>query len=121
MKSTVFLFFFIILSTISIINSNYCSAETCRRCCQVTPYGCMNNQINLRGKMVSFLTFCGDCDCDDEGQGCGWKADNFGRVECSSCDNLRSMNQNNNIVMAGCGHVTYNGDIVYTSLPSPFG
>ena len=115
------LILFLIIVLISSTICNYCSDETCRRCCMVTPTGCMNNQMNLRGKMISFLTFCGDCDCDDEGQGCGWKASDFGRVECTSCDNLKSMNLNNNIVISGCGHVTFNGDIVYSSLPSPFG
>lgn len=101
---------------------NYCSWETCRRCCQVTPTGCMNsNDYRLRGRFISYLNFCQDCDCDDPGQGCGWKANNFGRVECTSCDNLRTMNGANNVVIAGCGHVAYNGDIVYTTLPNPFG
>lgn len=111
----------ILILCICLTKCNYCSAETCRRCCMVTPTGCINNQMELRGKMVSFLSFCGDCDCDDEGQGCGWKADNFGRLECTSCDNLKSMNTMNNVVISGCGHVTYNGDVVYTSLPSPYG
>jgi hypothetical protein len=35
------------------INSNYCSYETCRRCCQVTPTGCVNAMdYNIR---VSFI------------------------------------------------------------------
>ena len=109
----------LLLSNISQIKSDYCSNEICRRCCQVTPSGCMNNSednYNLRG--ASNYSFCRDCSCDDDGQGCGWKANNFGRIECTSCDNLRSMNTNNNIVFAGCGSVTFNGDIVYTSLPS---
>lgn len=114
---------YIILSFLiySKVKSNYCSAETCRRCCSVTPTGCINNQMNIRGKMVSFLSFCSDCDCDDEGQGCGWKASNFGRIECTSCDNLRSMDPTTNIVISGCGQVSYNGDIVYTTLPSAYG
>jgi len=29
------------------------------------------------------------------------------------------MNNDNNIVIAGCGHVAYNGDIVYTNMPNP--
>jgi len=47
------------------------------------------------------------------------QASNFGRIECTSCSNLDSMNNDNNIVIAGCGHVAYNGDIVYTNMPNP--
>lgn len=36
------------------------------------------------------MTFCRDCDCDDPNFGCGWKANNYGRVECTSCDELKS-------------------------------
>ncbi len=38
------------------------------------------------------MTFCQDCDCDDPSSGCGWKASNFGRVECTSCDGLKALN-----------------------------
>ncbi len=38
------------------------------------------------------MTFCQDCDCDDPTTGCGWKASNFGRVECTSCDGLKALN-----------------------------
>jgi len=31
------------------VNTNYCSAETCRRCCQALPTGCMNTMdYNIR-------------------------------------------------------------------------
>lgn len=71
---------------------NYCSQETCRRCCQVTPNGCFNaNNFNIRGRYSSYLTFCSDCECDDPNFGCGWSANNFGQVECTSCDALNSI------------------------------
>ena len=93
------------------IRTNYCSAETCRRCCQALPTGCMNTmdyniRVNyfynfnlfIKGRYVSYLTFCRDCDCDDPSEGCGWKASNFGRIECTSCSNLDSMNNENNVI-----------------------
>ena len=37
----------IIIATATICN--YCSTETCRRCCQVTPTGCINAMdFNIR-------------------------------------------------------------------------
>jgi hypothetical protein len=39
---------------------------------------------------MSDLTFCEDCECAEPNGGCGWKADKFGRVECTTCDDLRS-------------------------------
>jgi hypothetical protein len=38
------------------------------------------------------MSFCQDCDCDDPQFGCGWRGNNYGRVECTTCDNLKSMN-----------------------------
>ncbi len=32
----------VILSLLVFSYSNYCSMETCRRCCQVTPTGCID-------------------------------------------------------------------------------
>jgi hypothetical protein len=46
----------------------------------------------LKGRYISYMTFCQDCDCDDPNSGCGWTATNYGRVECTSCDKLKSMN-----------------------------
>jgi hypothetical protein len=37
------------------------------------------------------MSFCQDCECDDPNFGCGWKADSYGRVECTSCDYLKSL------------------------------
>ena len=66
--------------------------ETCRRCCQVTPTGCMNAMdYNIRGRFISYMSFCQDCECDDPNSGCGWKANSYGRVECTSCDYLKSL------------------------------
>ncbi len=89
-----------ILIIFSGILADYCSYETCRTCCQVTPTGCINAiDFNIRvyltlikGRYVSYKSYCQDCVCDDPTNGCGWKASNFGRVECTSCEGLKSMN-----------------------------
>lgn len=100
---------------------DYCTEETCRKCCQVTPTGCINSvgvySFGLRG---SNLTFCNDCSCDSEGSGCGWKVNNFQRVECTTCDAIKSSVSYNNIAAGGCGITSFNGDIVYTTLPNPY-
>ncbi len=46
----------ILIISLTLISSclcNYCSYETCRRCCQVTPSGCINAiDFNIRVKNI---------------------------------------------------------------------
>ena len=108
--------------------AGYCSNEVCRRCCQVTNTGCYNAyDQTIKGRFVSDYTFCQDCECSDPKVGCGWmviilffikndvfgkihsfylfffiylfgKAYNLGRVECASCDTLRSIERSTHLV-----------------------
>lgn len=101
--------------------SNYCSQDICRRCCQVVPNGCVNaNSFNIRGRYTSFLSFCSDCECDDPNFGCGWTAKTYGKVECTSCDDINSMVDAKVSGFAGCGYAPKGGNIVYTNIPSSF-
>lgn len=90
-----FIFYIILLLhsfLVKIFNCNYCSVETCRRCCQVLPSGCVNmHTFNLRRRYSSYLSFCADCECGDPITGCGWAVEYAGRVECSSCDYIKSL------------------------------
>jgi hypothetical protein len=51
----------VIIISLTLLSSclcNYCSYETCRRCCQVTPSGCINAiDFNIR---VQFIKKRGD-------------------------------------------------------------
>lgn len=112
----------VILTTIIKISVEYCSNETCRRCCTVYQTGCYNSfDEQLEGKLVTDYTFCEDCDCSDPKIGCGWMGYNFGRVECASCDTLKSIQKSTSlgVVITGCGKVSFNGDLVFTPLPNP--
>ena len=121
MKTSVSFCIVIVLTQLNDLLCNYCSEDICKKCCQVTTKGCINNQLYLQGKMISFLSFCEDCDCNDDNNGCGWKAIEYGMIECASCDSIKSDNlSTENVSTAGCGKLSISGEVMFTQLPNPF-
>lgn len=80
---------FTIFICLIICSYSYATTELCKRCCIVTPSGCINsNTFNLRGLYTSYISLCKTVDCSIN---CGWIANNYQKVECTTCDYINSM------------------------------
>ncbi|CRG94671.1 conserved Plasmodium protein, unknown function [Plasmodium gallinaceum] len=116
-RSIFYIFIIFIWIFHSPVNCQICTTDICQRCCYPTEDGCENNFIRtFRGNFNSGSTYCQQCDCKNPITGCGWVAEKYEKIKCTSCTFIKHASLKIKYFdISGCGYHLENGKLVNAS------
>ncbi|SCO94097.1 conserved Plasmodium protein, unknown function [Plasmodium malariae] len=94
-----------------------CTTDICEKCCHPTQNGCENNFYKtMRGNHYSDRTYCKLCECKNPITGCGWVAEKYEKVKCTSCTFIKHASARIKYFdICGCGYELKKGLLLTSS------